>query len=697
MNKYVITFLLFILFLNGFSQVASLELNEKRKKEIKNLGREAERNGKYYLALEYYRKLVDLDTANIKNQIHLADLLRYTRNYKGAETHYQTICNINVKEYPEAMFYLATMQKANGKHKEAIANLERFKKLVKQVDDKKFKKLLETELQGCNLALSLKDSAAKATIVSVGSKVNNPHIDFSPIPLTDDQLVFGSLRESEEKFYKVKEDELDTVKLPTRKFYVTQKQNNDWVFEGEWKGPFNTNDADIANGTFSLDQKRFYFTKCSQNWQFKVICKIYYSEKKGDDWSEPQLLDEQINIPGFTSTHPTMGRESKKNQEVMYFVSDREKGKGGLDIWYCEYDARRKAFRKPKNAGSLVNSAGTEMTPFYDIKTKSLYYSTDGKPNIGGLDLYKTQGETNKWAIPVHLGFPFNSYADDLDFAIKPSGKGGFIVSNREGGLSVYNPTCCDDIYEFTYSGFVEIIYKGQIVNKDSNDCIEGESIINVYITGKDGRLLSETMTQNGCKYELKLKPGFDYEVEIRKENYFSNTTKISTMKSVRSDSTKKDIVIEKIPETPILIPKINYDFDSDKLTKDSKTALDTSLVIILTDNPSFKIEIRSHTDNKGADAYNMKLSQKRAESVVRYLIEKGFSSNRLIAKGYGETLPIAPNTNPDGSDNPTGRHKNRRTEFKIIGNIDPDLIEYDESDKEPEQPTKAGEAEDSK
>jgi len=204
-------------------------------------------------------------------------------------------------------------------------------------------------------------------------------------------------------------------------------------------------------------------------------------------------------------------------------------------------------------------------------------------------------------------------------------------------------------------------------------------------------------MTQNGCKYELKLKPGFDYEVEIRKENYFSNTTKISTMKSVRSDSTKKDIVIEKIPETPILIPKINYDFDSDKLTKDSKTALDTSLVIILTDNPSFKIEIRSHTDNKGADAYNMKLSQKRAESVVRYLIEKGFSSNRLIAKGYGETLPIAPNTNPDGSDNPTGRHKNRRTEFKIIGNIDPDLIEYDESDKEPEQPTKAGEAEDSK
>jgi outer membrane protein OmpA-like peptidoglycan-associated protein/tetratricopeptide (TPR) repeat protein len=697
MIKQVILFLFFILSVNSFSQVSALELNEKRKKEIKNLGREAERNGKYYLALEYYRKLVDMDTANIKNQIHLADLLRYTRNYKEAETHYQTICKIDVNEYPEALFYLATMQKANGKHKEAITNLEKFKKLVKKVEDKKFKKLLEAELQGCNLAITLKDSITKATIISVGSQVNNPHIDFSPIPLTDEQLIFGSLRETEEKFYKIKEDDIDTVKLPTRKFYVAQKQDNDWKFEGEWKGPFNSTDADIANGTFSLDQQRFYFTKCSQNWQFKVVCKIYYSEKKGEDWLTPQLLDEQINMPGFTSTHPSMGRESKKNQEVMYFVSDREKGKGGLDIWYCEYDARKKTFRKPKNAGSSINTAGTEMTPFYDIKTKTLYYSTDGKPNIGGLDLYKTQGETNKWAIPVNLGLPFNSYADDLDFAVKPSGKGGFIVSNREGGLSIYNPTCCDDIYEFRYKTFIELIYKGYIVNKDSNDCIEGESIINVYITGKDGRLLSETFSMNGCKYELKLKPGFEYEIEVRKDNYFSNNTKISTMTSVRSDSIKKNIAIEKIPETPILIPKINYDFDSDKLTKDSKTALDTSLVKILTDNPSFKIEIRSHTDNKGADAYNLKLSQKRAESVVRYLVEKGFSPNRFIAKGYGETLPIAPNSNPDGSDSPVGRQKNRRTEFKIIGNIDPSMIEYDTSDSEPAKSKDTKENEESK
>jgi OmpA-OmpF porin, OOP family len=681
MFKQVLISLFLILSLKSFSQVEALELNEKKKKEIKNLGRGAARNNKYYLALEYYKKLVDLDTTNIKNQIHLADMLRHTRNYREAEAHYQTIFNINIEAHPLALFYLATMQKANGKHKEAVANLEKFKKLVKQVEDKKFKKLLESELQGCNLAIALKDSIPKATLVSVGNKVNNPHIDFSPIALSEEQIVFGSLRETEQKFYKV--EEIDTLKLPTRKFYTAQKQNNDWDFGGEWKGPFNTNDADIANGTFSLDQKRFYFTKCAQNWQFKIICKIYYSEKNEEGWTEPQLLDEQINMPEYTSTHPTFGRESKKNHEVMYFVSDRERGKGGLDIWYTEYDARKKVFKKPKNAGSAINSVGTEMTPYYDVKTKTLFFSTDGKPNIGNLDLYKAQGETNKWAVATNLGIPFNSCADDLDFTLKPSGKGGFMVTNREGGLSIYNPTCCDDIYEFTYSTFVEIIYKGSIIDKDSNNCIEGKSEINLYIMNKEERFLAETISLNGCNYKLKLKPGFEYDVEIKKENYFNSNTKISTITSVRSDSLQKDITIQKIPPTPIVIPKINYDFDSDKLTLESKKALDTSLVEILNDNPSFKIEIRSHTDNKGSDAYNLKLSQKRAESVVRYLVEKGFNQNRFIANGYGETLPLVPNTNPDGSDNPEARYRNRRTEFKIIGNIDPDLIEYGEDDAE--------------
>lgn len=684
MRKHVF-FIFFLTFsLCGIAQVGSLELNEKRKNEIKKLAREAERQGKYYLALEYYKKLVEFDTTNIKNQYHLANLLRYTRNYKEAEMHYQTICIVDAKQYPLALFYLATMQKANGKHKEAIPNLEKFKKQLKFVEDKRYKKLMVSELEGCQLAISLKDSVPKATIVSLGNLVNSPHIDFSPIPLTETKIVFGSLRETEEKYYKVTEEEKDTTKLPKRKFYVAQKDDDSWEFWGEWKGPFNSDDEDVANGTFSLDKSRFYFSRCATNWQFKVICKIYYSEKEDGEWSAPRLMDEQINMPGYTSSHPTIGRESKKNQEVMYFVSDREKSKGSLDIWYSEYDARKKIFKKPKNAGSAINTAGTEMTPFYDVKTKTLYFSTDGKPNIGGLDLYKAQGETNKWNTPLHLGVPFNSYADDLDFALKPSGKGGFFVSNREGGQSIYNPTCCDDIYEFTFSNFVEIVLKGNIIDKESKQGVGGEGEVNIYITDDDGgRFLTESIPIQEASYRLNLKPGINYEVEIRKDGYFNNSIKLATTSFLKSDSVSQNIVIEKTPEAPILIPKINYEFGSDKLTQDSKNTLDTTLLVLLRKNPLFKIEIRSHTDSKGSDEFNMKLSQRRAESVVNYMAEKGISRTRLIAKGYGESLPIAPNTKPDGSDNPDGRQKNRRTEFKIIGSINPNLIQYDESDHE--------------
>lgn len=687
MLKHVFIFLFLLSSFASIAQVTSLELEEKKKRELKNLGREAERNGRYYLAIEYYKKLVDYDTSNIKNQFHYAELLRYTRDYQLAEKHYAAVCNIDEKEYPLAMFYLATMQKANGKPEIATGNLEKFKKLMKAVDDKKFRKLYASELEGCHLAISLKDSLPHATLVSMGNEINNPHIDFSPIPLADEIVVFGSLRETEQKFYEIDENN-DTLQLPTRKFYIADKEDNKWNFDGEWQGPFNSSDADIANGTYSLDKKRFYFTKCQQNWQFKVICKIYYSEQKDDNsWSEPVLLNEEINLPGYTSSHPTFGRESKKNNEVMYFVSDRkEKSKGGLDIWCVEYDAKKKKYKKVKNAGSAINSVGTEMTPFYDIKTRTLYFSSDGKPNMGGLDLYKASGELNKWDEPKHLGLPFNSSADDLDFSLKPSGKGGFIVSNRVGGQSVYNATCCDDIYEFAYVNFIDLVLTGSLidVSAENPELLDTKGQVNVYITnGKDDRFLTETIPLSSANFKLNLKPGFDYEIEVNKEGYFNNSVNISTKNYTKSDNIVQSIRVEKVPQEPIVIPHINYGFDSDKLTDDSKLALDTSLVVLLKKNPTFKIEVMAHTDSKGSDAYNLKLSQKRAESVVKYLVSKGINAERLTGKGYGETKPVAPNSNPDGSDNPEGRQKNRRTEFKIIGNIDPDLIQYDNDEEE--------------
>jgi outer membrane protein OmpA-like peptidoglycan-associated protein len=398
---------------------------------------------------------------------------------------------------------------------------------------------------------------------------------------------------------------------------------------------------------------------------------------KDGRWLEPQPLDDQINLEGYTSTHPTMGRESKKNQEVLYFVSDRPGTRGGLDIWYTEYDARKKMFKKPKNAGSKLNTVGSEATPFYDVKTKTLYYSTDGKANIGGLDVFKAAGELNKWDPSVNLGTPINSTADDLDFALSVDGKGGFVVSNRKGGQSLYNATCCDDIYEFVKTEFIVMYVTGNVLDKRTKEFIK-ETTVNVYIVNGEEKYLAEQVKSKNGEYTIQLRPGFNYSIEPSTEGYLNTAIELSTTQLKKTDTLKRNVELLKISDQPIVIPQVNYEFNSPVLTLESKMILDTTLVQLLKRNPDIIVEISSHTDNKGTDEYNNALSQKRAESVVTYLKSKGIKNDRLKAKGYGESKPVAPNENADGSDNPEGRQLNRRTEFRIIGKIDLSLIQYE-------------------
>ncbi len=672
------SFIVFLfLSISGFSIAQNeLEIEHVKPRKIRNLAQEAERTGDLYLALSYYKKLIEIASENPKDQYHIAELYRHTRDYVNAETYYTKVVKNNSGKFPQAIYYLGTMQKANGKYKEAIETFAKFKKASSSVSDDKLKKLYKTESEGCTLALHYNDSVPKEVIIPM-PEVNNPHIDFSPIPLTDDKLIFGSLRESKAKFYDADTDPTSTKEdttgtPPVRKFYTAEKQSNgEWKFKGEWNGPFNSKDIDIGNGTFSLDKSRFYFTKCTKNWQYKIICQIYVSEKKGEEWSTPVLMDKQINVPDYTSSHPTIGLESKKKQEVLYFVSDRPGTRGGLDIWYSEYDARKKAFKEPKNAGSKINSVGTETTPYYDAKTKTLYFSSDGKANIGGLDVYKSVGEVNKWSIPVNLGPKINSSADDLDFALNAKGSGGFFASNRSGGASLYNKTCCDDLYEFTYTKFIEFTTIGKITDKETGNCIEN-SLISVYIVDGEDKYLSEEIKIKDCNYRLALRSGYTYSIEAGKDGFLTSAIDISTKNMLASDSVNKNFVLEKLPEKALIIPNLEYEFNSAKLTPSSKMVLDTTILKILVQNPDLIIELASHTDSKGADDYNMKLSQKRAESVVVHLIEKGIEKERMIAKGYGETVPVAPNQNKDGSDNPEGRQLNRRTEIKVIGRLDP-------------------------
>lgn len=646
------------------------DLYEKNDLRTRNLAREAKRTGNLYVALTYYELLYQKDSSDFDLLLEMADLTRETHNYARAEYYYTRITKSpKVLKDPEAFFYLAQMQKANGKYRDAIKSLNTFKKY----DDKAapgIKILAKSELEGCTLALAYADSTAKEAVFPMTGKVNSLHADFSPIPLGDDQLIFGSLRTAKETIYTV--EEYDSLSPPKRKLYLAKKEGEAWKFLGSFEGPFNDAEFDIANGAFSLDSSRFYFTKCAANWQFKTVCQIYVSKKNNGKWSKPELLNELVNMPDFTASHPSVGRESKKNKEILYFVSDREGTKGGMDIWYSEYDERKKSFKKPRNLGKKVNTVGNEMTPYYDMKSKTLYFSSDGRPNIGGLDIFSASGDATTWLDPKNLGYPVNSSADDLDFVLKPSGKGGFLVSNRKGGNSLYHETCCDDIYEFSYLKFVTAICNLEVVEAQTKECVHNGEQINVYIADSEGRLLIQQVISNKCLNEIELRPGFDYIIEVKKEGYFTESVPVSTKKVSENTKIPAKLELRKKPVDPIVLSNVQFEFGSATLTPASKKALDSSLVLLFKRNPDIVIELSAHTDNKGSDDFNMKLSQRRAESVVNYLISQGVRKEQVIAKGYGESQPIAPNTDADGSDNPAGREKNRRTEVKIIGEYDP-------------------------
>ncbi|MDX2002753.1 MAG: OmpA family protein [Chitinophagales bacterium] len=674
----------------AIAQVDSTQADDYRSERLKNLSPKKKmkiansltEKGSYYNALMYYEEVYAKKPDNACAVSRLAKLNYLLRDYQAAEKWYKVFYELDTTEYAKAKYMMALMQKYNGKCDEANGNFKSFLAAYDGEDKNDFKKTVERQMQGCDLAIKTLADPERVIVELLDQKVNNPFSDFAPKPVGKDQLLFSSLRSDTA----ISVAASDSTGQKARQF-LTTRQGTSWADAQLYPAASNTKEFHTGNGTLSPDGKRFYFTNCVVGDSLQMECEIYMSENNNGTWSEAKKLGGSIN-DGSNNTHPHVAVVN--NKEYLFFTSNREGGVGGTDIYYAESDGKG-GFDKAKNIGKNVNTSGNEVTPFMDGKKSTLYFSSDGMVSIGGFDIYKTTFVNGECGVPENLLAPLNSSVDDIYFALSDDQKTGYLVSNRPGGYSLKSPTCCDDIYSFRI--VTDIILEAYVANKkDPETPIEGADV-SFFVRDSSGMLMpiaNLTTTKDEVFY-LPLDPEKVYKVNVTKTGYWGSEETLDMPALNVKDTLKRVFYIEEIQRRKIQLKRIYYEFDKYAITKPYKVTLD-SLSQVLAANPTWTLEIYGHTDSVGSDAYNMVLAKKRAQAAADYLAAKGIDINRMSLMAKGESEPIAPNTTASGKDNPEGRAKNRRVEFKVNSNDKQVELEVEYSDLGPYTYDKKGE-----
>ncbi|WP_423130109.1 OmpA family protein [Gaoshiqia sp. Z1-71] len=381
-------------------------------------------------------------------------------------------------------------------------------------------------------------------------------------------------------------------------------------------GIINTQEEEGA-ATLSSTGDLMIFTRCRYEKNNHMGAELYSTRMSRGDWSDPVLIP--LAGDSLIAAHPALSPDGS----ILYFVSDRPGGFGGKDIWMAQKEGGN--FSKPVNLGRTINSPGNEVFPTVD-KNGVLYFSSDYHTGMGGLDIFKAQKDENgEWQIE-NMKAPVNSSGDDFGMAFESSDEiRGLFASNRKGSRS-------DDIYSF-YLPPTVFRMAGEIYDKETGQRMDG---VRLRVIGTDGTNLR--MRADNGKFQLKLNPETEYVFAAFKEGYLNDKTRASTVGLEDSKDFRVDLYLTPT-DAPIRVDNINYAFGSWELLPESLHALDT-LVQLLELNPTIVIELMAHTDHVGSEQFNFDLSQKRAQSVVNYLIEQGIHPDRLVAKGYGETWP---------------------------------------------------------
>ena len=570
--------------------------------------------GEYYDAATQYRKAYTQTPSKereLKGQraMKLADCYRRILLTNKAITAYN-----NAVRYKQddslTHFYLGQLHLKNGNYKEAARQFQTAMDSLPQSDP--HWQLAKTGLHSAQMVPQWKKEASPYT-VKRENQFNSRRAEFSPMLAGDDneQLFFTSTRNQAQG------DEYSGITgSKAADIFMAQKDD-----KGKWGKP-QAIDSELNSAfdegvcCFSPDGRTMYLTQCKTDANYPRFATIVASSRSDATWSKPT----EITISKDTLTsfaHPAVSPDG----EWLYFVSDMPGGLGGYDIWRCRLFGNNEV-GTIENLGPLVNTAGDEKFPAFR-PNGDFYFSSDGHPGMGGLDIYILKKGARNLEHPVA---PLNSQGDDFGMTFEGRYNRGYFSSNR-GDTRGY-----DHIYSFYNPEIVQTV-KGWVYEQDGYELTAAQ----VYMVGNDGTNLKLSVRGDGS-FTQEIKPGVDYVFLGTCKGFLNHQEQLRVEPVTKSEEYVLQFPLANI-SAPVLIENIFYDFDKATLRPESQTALD-ELVNLLNENPNITIELSAHTDYKGSDQYNERLSQRRAESVVNYLIAHGIASDRLTPKGYGEGKP---------------------------------------------------------
>jgi len=710
-----------------------------------------------YNALDWYTKAYNADNSNLVAVFKVAYTHDQLRDYVNAATWYQKLVEADkAKEYPLARYWYARTLMLNGKYKQAKVEFNGFKKEYADSAEKAayYKEMADINIKGADFAIANPDPFEEVLDENLGKNVNSASTEGGAFAIGRNEIIYSSLR-SDTLIVIEEGNENDHL----AKIYTAKRSE-----DKEWE-PATVFNADllekegyhVIQPAFSADKSKFYFVRAQLSGNMVQNSQILFSSVIDGKLAKPSLLD--FNSSQYSCKNPMVAEMNGK--EFLLFSSNMEGTKGGYDIWYAEINEDGST-KQPLNL-TAVNTIGDDVTPFFDERDNTLYFSSNGHPGVGGLDVFKTQRnpETGEYTSVENMGFGFNSRVDDFHFTINKEGNDdcyGYVVSNRPGTISLKSETCCDDIWSVIMPERCDIVAQVNIFDQETGAPLSGATV--QLIDKATGKVIDEQKNVPGNTVTFLCEVGKEYEVKATKEGNEAGASSINTRKEVLTaagfDLTKpidlkKEVklkelglvvqtfnkkdktplsgvtvvvsdattgqVVKELPAggsnefkfalsrnksykimasregyladsrivsaaelknvqkffltPPPVFYNVYFDFDKSSLNQGAQDTLDM-VFSTMKDNPNMQVEVLGHTDALGADNYNQILSEKRSNIATKYLINKGITADRLVSKGLGESVPSSNNLKEDGSDNPEGRSKNRRVEFKIVKNEAP-------------------------